>query len=317
MKMNLSLRLIFLKTLLYGLVFGQQQQQTSGSSSSGSRDLFKCRQMCYQKFIQEWHQCMDYVDCKSCWNNCDDNLGPFTLSVSSAFVQGNLVLTDIAWDQAITNQSKQCLVTWEVSGGGLMGNLLTDSSTVELSLWPNTVYNVEVTCKHKETGGMRRSLKLIVDTSKLIGNSVILHQPNIDINQIASSFPSTSTNDEDRRRILKDSSKDDFSSSYNPKIIQKYNKNQQEDVRVNEIHRSRLTTTTSTLLSMEFTSETVVLAMVGAFILFLIVVIGVMLATAHTAKTQLKSVGTSTTGSRRNLVTHEVLPNSDVQPIRI
>lgn len=169
----------------------------------------------------------------------------------------------------------------------------------------------------QETGGMRRSLKLIVDTSKLIGNSVILHQPNIDINQIASSFPSTSTNDEDRRRILKDSSKDDFSSSYNPKIIQKYNKNEGEEVRVNEIHRSRLTTTTSTLLSMEFTSETIILAMVGAFILFLIVVIGVMLSTAHAARTQLKSVGTSTTGSRRNLVTHEILPNSDVQPIRI
>lgn len=51
MKMNLNLRLIFVKTLLCGLVIGQQQQQqqTSGSGSSGSRDLFKCRQMCYQK----------------------------------------------------------------------------------------------------------------------------------------------------------------------------------------------------------------------------------------------------------------------------
>lgn len=169
----------------------------------------------------------------------------------------------------------------------------------------------------QETGGMRRSLKLIVDTSKLIGNSVILHQPNIELNQIGSSFPSTSTNDEDRRRILKDSSKDDFSSSYNPKIIQKYNKNQREEVHVNEIHRSKLTTTTTTLLSMEFTSETVILAMVGAFILFLIVVVGVLWCTAHAAKTQLKSVGTSTTGSRRNHVAHEILPDSDVQPIRI
>lgn len=43
----LNLRLIFLKTLLCGLVFGQQQQQQS--QSSGTRDLFKCRQMCYQK----------------------------------------------------------------------------------------------------------------------------------------------------------------------------------------------------------------------------------------------------------------------------
>lgn len=166
---------------------------------------------------------------------------------------------------------------------------------------------------------MRRSLKLIVDTSKLIGNSVILHQPNIDINQISSSFPSTSTNDEDRRRILKDSSKDDFSSSYNPKIIQKYSKSQREEVRVNEIHRSKLTTTSSTLFSMEFTTETVILAMVGAFIMFLVVVLGVMLLTYFTSKTQSKSVGTSTTttSSHRNLVLHEVLPESDVQPIRI
>lgn len=84
-----------------------------------------------------------------CWNNCDQQLGPFALNINSAMRQGSLVLTDIGWDQAITNASKQCLVTWEVSGGGLMGNLLTDSSTVELSLWPDTVYHVQVTCKHK------------------------------------------------------------------------------------------------------------------------------------------------------------------------
>lgn len=59
------------------------------------------------------------------------------------------MITDIAWDEAIANASKQCLVTWEVSGGGLMGNLLTDSSTVELSLWSDIVYHVQVTCKHK------------------------------------------------------------------------------------------------------------------------------------------------------------------------
>lgn len=84
-----------------------------------------------------------------CWNNCDQQLGPFPLNINSALRQGSLVITDIAWDQAITNASKQCLVTWEVSGGGLMGNLLTDSSAVELSLWSDTVYHVQVTCKHK------------------------------------------------------------------------------------------------------------------------------------------------------------------------
>lgn len=121
--------------------------------------------------------------------------------------QGALVLTDIGWDELIANASRQCLITWEVSGGGLIGNLLTDTARAELSLWPDTVYNIQVTCKHKVseraservrqhrpsrncqlhdriplspsfplshslpwqlTGLMRRSLKLNVDTHQLL-----------------------------------------------------------------------------------------------------------------------------------------------------
>lgn len=58
-----------------------------------------------------------------------------------------LVATHLAWEP--TNKLINCLVTWEVFGGGLMGNLLTDSSNVELSLWPDTKYRVQVTCKNK------------------------------------------------------------------------------------------------------------------------------------------------------------------------
>lgn len=61
--------------------------------------------------------------------------------------QGSLVSTDVAWPRL--DKPSQCLVTWEVDGGGLMGNLLTDSTAVELSLWPETKYRVEVTCKNK------------------------------------------------------------------------------------------------------------------------------------------------------------------------
>lgn len=43
----------------------------------------------------------------------------------------------------------QCLVSWEISGGGLTGNLLTETAKVELSLWPNTKYHVHVTCRNK------------------------------------------------------------------------------------------------------------------------------------------------------------------------
>ncbi|XP_017475407.1 PREDICTED: uncharacterized protein LOC108365773 isoform X1 [Rhagoletis zephyria] len=193
---------------------------------------------------------MDFEDCKNmcitppninsyipeafsflCWNNCDQQLGPFPLNINSALRQGSLVLTNIAWDQAITNASKQCLVTWEVSGGGLMGNLLTDSSTVELSLWPDTVYHVQVTCKHKETGGMRRSYKLIVDTHKLSDSTVTGMQaitletgnmaskegmmPHLYGAAGATDIGANSGETDSRMRILKDSSKD-FLSPYNP-----------------------------------------------------------------------------------------------------
>lgn len=76
-------------------------------------------------------------------------MAPFELRVHHAQRQGALVLTDIGWDELIANASRQCLITWEVSGGGLMGNLLTDTARAELSLWPDTVYNIQVTCKHK------------------------------------------------------------------------------------------------------------------------------------------------------------------------
>uniref|UniRef100_A0A1B0ASI6 Uncharacterized protein n=1 Tax=Glossina palpalis gambiensis TaxID=67801 RepID=A0A1B0ASI6_9MUSC len=208
-----------------------------------------------------------------CWNNCDQQLGPFPLNINSALRQGSLVITDIAWDQAITNASKQCLVTWEVSGGGLMGNLLTDSSTVELSLWSDTIYHVQVTCKHKvtifvmiyiyndndddgddgdddddnevkdededneeendddvgvrDTGGMRRSYKLIVDTHKL-GDSTATGMQAIALETpFSKSLPHIYGNDalpasmgenDSRMRILKDSSKD-FLTPYNPNAI--------------------------------------------------------------------------------------------------
>lgn len=59
----------------------------------------------------------------------------------------SLVSTNIAWETSLA--PNDCLVTWEVSGGGLIGNLLTQSSNVELSLWPETKYRVQVTCKNK------------------------------------------------------------------------------------------------------------------------------------------------------------------------
>ncbi|EDV99664.1 transmembrane protein fend [Drosophila grimshawi] len=137
----------------------------------GSKQLTRCRQSCYQQFAKDWHYCTDFVDCRNCWQNCQRQLAPFELRVHHAQRQGALVLTDIGWDELIANASRQCLITWEVSGGGLMGNLLTDTARAELSLWPDTVYNIQVTCKHKLTGQMRRSLKLNVDTHQLLSDA--------------------------------------------------------------------------------------------------------------------------------------------------
>ncbi|XP_054729249.1 uncharacterized protein LOC129238234 [Anastrepha obliqua] len=90
----------------------------------------------------------------------------WSLRTVSMLQQDSLVLVDIAWEAL--NTPNQCLISWEVSGGGLMGNLLTESSNVQLSLWPDTKYRVKVTCKNKLTGFMSRSLPLSIDTSEAV-----------------------------------------------------------------------------------------------------------------------------------------------------
>lgn len=132
------------------------------------KQLNRCRQSCYQQLSKDWHYCKDSVDCTNC---CQKLMAPFELRILKAQRQESLVLTDIGWDEMIANASRQCLITWEVSGGGLIGNLLTDTARAELSLWPDTVYNIQVKCKHKLTGVMRRSIKLNVDTSQLVGTT--------------------------------------------------------------------------------------------------------------------------------------------------
>lgn len=59
----------------------------------------------------------------------------------------SLVTADVAWQ--LLNTPCQYLVTWEISGGGLKGNLITETPSVQLSLWPETVYRVQVTCRNK------------------------------------------------------------------------------------------------------------------------------------------------------------------------
>lgn len=67
---------------------------------------------------------------------------PWTLREVSLIHQKVLVIGEIAWEpKAIRGVY---LVTWEVDGGGLKGNLFTDSTCVTLSLWPDTIYHIQV-----------------------------------------------------------------------------------------------------------------------------------------------------------------------------
>ncbi|XP_037932001.1 uncharacterized protein LOC119666794 [Teleopsis dalmanni] len=131
----------------------------------------------------------------NCWDECAKPPPPkisksiretWSLHTVSMLQQDSLVLVDVAW--APLSTPNQCLVTWEVSGGGLMGNLLTESYNVQLSLWPDTKYRVQVTCKNKLTGSMSRSMPLTIDTAEAI-NTQIANEKQLHPKQITPSTP--------------------------------------------------------------------------------------------------------------------------------
>lgn len=74
------------------------------------------------------------------------------LDIVSMVRNGALTRVEVAWASS-NNTPSQCLVTWEIAGGGLMGNLLTDTQDVQLTLWPDSRYRVQVTCKNKVMEG--------------------------------------------------------------------------------------------------------------------------------------------------------------------
>ncbi|KAM7349842.1 uncharacterized protein ACRADG_008614 isoform 2-T2 [Cochliomyia hominivorax] len=128
-----------------------------------------------QMFTTKDALCQQNSECLTCWEECSKAppgkisktiRETWSLHTVSMVQQDSLVLVDVAWEQL--SVPYQCLVTWEVSGGGLMGNLLTESFNVQLSLWPDTKYRVQVTCKNKLTGFMSRSLPLTIDTSEAV-----------------------------------------------------------------------------------------------------------------------------------------------------
>ncbi|XP_052566037.1 transmembrane protein fend-like [Culex pipiens pallens] len=143
--------------------------------------LKQCRENCLKKHSTKESLCAQRRDCSLCQSKCSSSSSPhpagtLTLVLLQMIRNDSLVTADVAWVSIVTNptaksppsqqqQQHQCLVTWEVSGGGLMGNLLTESSSVQLSLWPETNYRVQVTCRNKNTDSLIRSAPIILNTS--------------------------------------------------------------------------------------------------------------------------------------------------------
>lgn len=144
----------------------------------------------------------------------------------------------------------------------------------------------------QETGGMRRSFKLIVDTHKLGDSSATSMQAISLENQFgnkhlphvygADNVPSSPSETESRMRILKDSSKD-FLAPYNPTVETKSavptsseneiaNSAENEIVPQTNVLRTKLVGPPASSESLSFANHSVLLAAMGSVILFLALV---------------------------------------------
>ena len=81
-----------------------------------------------------------------------------------------LVIAEVAWEPRVTRGVY--LVTWEVDGGGLKGNLFTDSTCVTLSLWPDTIYHIQVRCsiKYRRIASINSPLVCMITFSSSLTN---------------------------------------------------------------------------------------------------------------------------------------------------
>ncbi|XP_053699080.1 transmembrane protein fend-like [Sabethes cyaneus] len=138
-------------------------EQTPTAAKRERATVRSCQEACLEK----------------CQEKCafDPNNHRLSLVLLQMIRNESLVTADVAWvtvpdddrrttSPAITgHQQQQCLVTWEVAGGGLMGNLLTESFSAQLSLWPETNYQVQVTCRNKHTDALTRSAPIVLNTT--------------------------------------------------------------------------------------------------------------------------------------------------------
>ncbi|CAL4155830.1 unnamed protein product, partial [Meganyctiphanes norvegica] len=77
-----------------------------------------------------------------------------------------LVAAHVWWEPQ-NNRGGDYLVTWEVEGGGLKGHLYTDLPEVDLTLWPETIYHVQVELMTGPSGQTLQSSQLTLDTHNI------------------------------------------------------------------------------------------------------------------------------------------------------
>ncbi|XP_049766311.1 uncharacterized protein LOC126095578 [Schistocerca cancellata] len=106
------------------------------------------------------------------WVLPEEKGGVWSVRVQSLIHQGVLVIAELSWRvppkeaERQRRAGHQYLVTWEVDGGGITGNLYTDSTCVTLSLWPDTVFHIQVELVSRSES-VSRSRPLVVDTGRL------------------------------------------------------------------------------------------------------------------------------------------------------
>lgn len=114
-----------------------------------------------------------------------DSDAPWVLKEVSLIHQKVLVIGEIAWEPK-ANRGVY-LVTWEVDGGGLKGNLFTDSTCVTLSLWPDTVYHIQVELVSRNPGVENlKSEMMDLDTGRALKVSTESQE---DMNVISEEMP--------------------------------------------------------------------------------------------------------------------------------
>ncbi|XP_025206165.1 uncharacterized protein LOC112602348 [Melanaphis sacchari] len=99
-----------------------------------------------------------------------DSSEVWNLREVSMIHQKVLVIAEVAWDARQVHRPAY-LVTWEIDGGGLKGNLFTDTTCVTLSLWPDTAYLIQVSL----LGGADESVKMSTSPTLLLDTRSAVH----------------------------------------------------------------------------------------------------------------------------------------------